>query len=373
MTPTKIAFLLPDLRGGGAERVAVDLACYFANNELDSRILVLQKSGELVDEAERATGNAVHSLGKERMRTALFPLVAYLHNYKPDVVIASLWPLTVLAGLAGRLAFRSGTTVIAVEHNDFRHNPAITSVERKLLARFGKHLYRLPKAVVAVSRGAAESVEQCAGLKAGSVRVVYNPIRAANPTLVRSSELPSLAWFMRWRAKRTKLLAIGSLKRQKGFDLLLRAFAIVRSRLDASLLIVGEGAERRNLEDLARALRVAEHVEMPGFRNDISSIAADASLFVLSSRTEGFGNVLVEALSYGVPVVSTRCPSGPSEIISSEKLGVLCNVGDVESLAESIISALQARWDRQALRDRAAEFSVKAAAENYIRIIRDVA
>jgi len=135
----------------------------------------------------------------------------------------------------------------------------------------------------------------------------------------------------------SRLVAVGRLDRQKGFDLLLAAFAQVAARNDrATLTIFGEGAERSALEKQARKLGIAERVRLPGITRSPGEWLEAGDVFVLSSRFEGFPNVLVEALAAGFAVVAFDCPWGPSSIVSHEKDGLLVPAEDVGALAQAM-------------------------------------
>jgi glycosyltransferase involved in cell wall biosynthesis len=162
-------------------------------------------------------------------------------------------------------------------------------------------------------------------------------------------------------------LNIGRLDPQKDQVTLLRAFARLARRRDAGLIILGEGRERGRLERLARDLGVADRVIMPGWVPSIEPYFRAADLFVLSSAYEGFGLVLVEALSQGVPVVSTDCPSGPAEILADGRYGRLVPVGDDEALADAMEEELVSPRPPELLCERAAHFSPEGAAMAYER------
>jgi len=164
------------------------------------------------------------------------------------------------------------------------------------------------------------------------------------------------------------ILGVGRHHFQKGFDTLLRAFARVRQQMPARLVILGEGPERPNLERLAAELGVAADVDLPGFDPNPFRYMRWAGVFVLSSRYEGLPNVLIQALACGCPVVSTDCPSGPSEILDGGRYGALVPVDDVEAMAQAIVRALlgqvapaPAEWLEQ--------FRVEAVAEQYLRVM----
>lgn len=166
------------------------------------------------------------------------------------------------------------------------------------------------------------------------------------------------------------MLAVGSFKTQKNFPLLIRAFAQLPQSLKAKLIILGEGVLRPELEMLIQELGLQERVALPGFALDPSCWYRSADLFVLSSNWEGFGNVIVEALECGMPVVSTDCPSGPAEILANGRYGQLVPVGDATALAAAIQASLLEAHDHEALRRRAQDFAVPKIAEQYLAYFR---
>lgn len=153
--------------------------------------------------------------------------------------------------------------------------------------------------------------------------------------------------------------SMGRFVREKRFDLLLSAFARVAEGRDCTLLLVGDGPLRPELERLAHQLRIADRVRMPGLLQDPWRLLRHADLFVLSSEAESFGMVLVEAMACGVPVISFDCPTGPAEIIRDRVDGILVPLGDVQALAEQIERLLEDDAMRTALATRAVEVREK--------------
>ena len=134
-------------------------------------------------------------------------------------------------------------------------------------------------------------------------------------------------------------------------------------------MFVGDGAGRDALLSLAQELGVADRVILAGFHPDPTPFYKTADLFVLSSDYEGFGNVIVEALACGTPVVSTDCPSGPGEILDGGRFGRLVPVDDAEAMAEAMHAALDAPADPGALKHRAADFLPELAARKYLDLL----
>ena len=167
------------------------------------------------------------------------------------------------------------------------------------------------------------------------------------------------------------VMAAGRLVEEKGFDTLIRAFAEVRSVLPCKLIILGEGPLRTELERLTRTLDLEGEVLLPGQVENVFACFARASVFVLSSRREAFGNVLVEALACGVPCVATACSSGgPQEILANGRYGTLIPVDEVDQLAHAIGTILQqGKRTNEAARLRGRSFSADVSAKAYLEAI----
>ena len=165
------------------------------------------------------------------------------------------------------------------------------------------------------------------------------------------------------------LLAAGRLHPQKDYPTLLRAFARVRSDREVRLVILGEGDERPRLEALTRKLALTDHVRLPGYQKNPYAYMARAAAFILSSRWEGFPNVLLEALACGCSVISTDCPNGPSELLAGGHFGRLVPVGDEVALERAILASLDAPPDKMRQRRRAEEFAVDTIAEEYLQLV----
>ncbi|WP_160809813.1 glycosyltransferase [Nitrosomonas sp. HPC101] len=165
------------------------------------------------------------------------------------------------------------------------------------------------------------------------------------------------------------LMAAGRLHYVKGFDDLLAAFPRIHQQTGARLVILGEGKRRRELEAQVRQLCSTDYVQMPGCIAGVAAWLARCEVFVLSSRREGLPTVLIEALAVGRKIVATRCPSGPEEILESGRWGTLVDVGDVDALANALITAIRApTLDTAALQQRAAMFSLDHALDAYLAL-----
>ena len=364
----RIAFFLPTLGGGGAERMQIHLANALAARGHGVCMVVGKAAGPVRESLSPAV--QLVDLAKGRSLSALLPLARYLRRQKPQVLISALSHGNFVALLARRLAPFSRTKVIVTERNALgaRLHDAGRGwrLAFPLLLRL---LYPLADRVVGVSRGVSAEVRAFAGLGHDAVTTINNPTVTAD-----------LAKQAGMAPERKDLLALdrpivataGRLGPQKDQACLLRAFARSAPRHDAVLVILGEGPLRGELEGLAERLGISERVFFLGFVANPLPFLKRCKLFVLSSRYEGFGNVLVEALYCGLPIVSTDCPHGPAEILDGGRYGTLVPVGDDAALAEAMTAALTRRHDREAQHRRALDFSAEAVADRYEALFREI-
>ncbi len=217
-------------------------------------------------------------------------------------------------------------------------------------------------------RGAAEDLIRGTHVSPSLVRTIYNPV--ITPRLLSLANEPvKHPWF--GEGQPPVVLAIGRLTAPKDFPTLLRAAALLRQETDFRLLILGEGEERSHLEEMVTQLGLTREVALPGFVDNPFSYLARASLFVLSSAWEALPTVLIEAMALGVPVVSTDCRSGPTEILQGGQYGRLVPVGHVEAMMDAIRMGL--KGPAPAIPSEALEpFTLDAAIDEYEHLIAEL-
>jgi glycosyltransferase involved in cell wall biosynthesis len=357
--PKTIAILLPDLRGGGTERVALRLMRHFRAAGHRVEFVLMQRAGELLDEVPDDV--PIIDLGVRRVRNAIGPLVRYLKGHSPDAVQARMWPLTVIAVIARRIA-RSNARLVVSDHSILSLHYAGRKKTLALLALTVRLFYPRADARLAVATATADDLARLSGIPRNSFDVVFNPVDKPPPNLRVSEEIERL-----WGDARHRIIAVGTLKPEKNYKMLLRSFARVRS--DAKLMIVGSGSQEEELKQLAASLGVADRVIFPGYAADTWPYYASATLFVLSSYYEGYPNVLVEAMRSGLAVVSTDCESGPREILDGGRFGRLVPVGDEVALADAIEAELDRPHDPDQVRERAEAISGDGTAQRYLDLL----
>jgi glycosyltransferase involved in cell wall biosynthesis len=356
----RLAFLLPDMRGGGAERVALTLMADFVERGYEIDLLLCEAAGELLPLLPPSI--RVVDLRAPRIRNAILPLRRYLRERKPLAMQVSMWPLTAVAVIAHRLAGSTARLVLS-DHVALSKQYGASAGTMRLLSASTKLLYPLADATVVVSEDAAADLAMISGIRREDLEVVYNPVPA--PAVIEGT--PDIEAM--WGSSGKRILTVGSLKEQKNHLLLIRSFARLRRKLDAKLMILGGGELLPKLQAEAASEGVAEDVIFPGFSVDPWPFYASADLFALSSDYEGYPLVMIEAMRAGLPVVSTDCRSGPREILGGGDYGELVPCGDAEALADAMAAALGKRHDPKRIKARAEQLSGADTSARYLELM----
>lgn len=356
-----ISIVLPDLCIGGAERLHVYLANDWVEKGFAVELILMQKKGELLPLLAQEV--RIITLGADCIRRVIRPLAAHLRRSRSDVIIAAMWPLTSAVVFSWFLSGKRGRLYLS-DHNQLSiscyEELKVSSLYLKALMRF---TYPFASGIIAVSRGVKEDLCRLGRFRANQVEVIYNPAATGVSSQREAQPVREQLW---GRSFKHHILSVGELTKQKDFETLIRAFALIPEPLDAKLVILGNGTLRGELMSLIDQLGLHDRVVLPGFVMDPYPWFRSADLFVLSSRWEGFGNVIVEALECGVPVVSTDCLSGPAEILENGRYGKLVPVQDKEALADAIVNSLAEPHDRELLMRRAQDFSVRKISDQYL-------
>lgn len=363
----RIALFTRDLAGGGVGRVIVNLTKGFADRGHGVDVVLARRRGPyLADLAPLGPGVRTIDFGVGRTLRCVPGLVRYLRRERPRALIACTDGANVVALWAKRLA-RGPTRVLISVHTTVSQNaPQATMARGRLIPHFIRRVYPWADGVIAVSEGVAGDLATTARLDRDRIRVIYNPVDIEGIAALAREPLDH-PWFR--PDAPPVILSAGRLTPQKDYPTLIRAFASVRRERPARLVILGEGAERPALESLARELGCAADMALLGFVSNPYPFMRAARMFVLSSAWEGFGNVLIEAMSLGTPVIATDCPWGPAEILDHGRFGRLVPIGDVDALAEAIRNELAAARSAEGASARAAQFATDRIATAYLEAI----
>ena len=358
-----LALMLATSGHSGVDRLVQHLLTVWADSGLTIDQLCLRNHGPHI--ADPPPNLRRVDLKAAHVATALPALVVYLHRHRPRALLTdkhkinriALWGRR-LAGVPTRVVIRTGTTVSRdlIQRGGLRRWTQPWSMRR---------LYPDADGIVVPSRGAAEDLATVAGLPLERITVIPNPVPVP-PWEALLADPPPHPWL---GEDRPVILGAGELSGRKDFATLVRAFARVRSNRPCRLIIIGRGRERDHLESLARELKVADDLALPGFVTDPLRWMVRAAVVALTSRHEGFANVLAEALTLGVPVVSTDCPSGPREILDGGRYGPLVPVGDEGALATALERVLEQPVSREQLLIGAERYRPDIIAHRYLEVL----
>ena len=393
--PARLALLIHTLAGGGIERVFLTLAGAFAARGHRVDLLVCRPGGRMAGEvpgqvrlvglraSTRLHAHAAMVAADPGGLALMAPLLVsvkppwavrylpalcrYLREERPDALLSADTSVNLIALWAQRLTAIEARFLVSEQANFSFHIAAAQHRVRRAYPALVARTYPQANGIVAVSDGVADDLARTTGLARERITTIHNPI--SDPTIARLAREPlTHPWFA--AGAPPVVLSVGRLSRQqKDYATLIEAFARLRSRRPTRLVVLGEGRDRRPIEQRARRLGVAADVDLPGWVDNPFAYMARAAVLVLSSPAEGFGNVLVEAMACGCPVASTDSPYGPAEILDDGRFGPLVPVGDAEALAEAIRDVLDAPLRPRRLRERAACFSVEHAVTRYLDVL----
>lgn len=367
---TDIAVHLPDLSGGGAERMVINLTRKFASRGYDVDLVLSQASGPYLSDVSQEVTIVDLDAPAFPGYAALgsFPALGnYLRRYQPTSLLAVLTRVNVVSLITVRL-FSAETKVIVSERNHLSSTlDQYGRIGKRVIPSLVRATYPWADGIVPISNGVAEDLSTISRIPTSEMTVIHNPAYSED-IRKQATEPVSHPWF--GPDEPPVVLGVGSLTPQKDFPTLIRAFDRLRSQQDARLLILGEGDRREELESLVQECGISNDVELPGFVDNPFKYMKQADVFVLSSQWEGFGNVIVEAMACGTPIVATDCPSGPAEILQNGKYGRLVPTGDVEALAAAVEATLADPPEPDPLVERAKTFSVERVADQYLTILR---
>jgi glycosyltransferase involved in cell wall biosynthesis len=372
--PRHIAVFIFGLSGGGAQRRTVTLANAFAARGHRVDLVLVKPEGPLAPEVSEAVGIvpltewgapslSAHLPRRVGLVLAARALTRYLNGARPDVLLSAASHVHLPALHAHRKAGAPCRIVLRVSNHLSRQGT------RTITPTLARRFYPRADAFIAVSQSVADDLIGAIALPRQRVTAIYNPV-VTRELLARAEEPLDHPWFA--AGEPPVVLGVGRLVKQKDFPTLVRAFARVRERRPARLLLLGETKKprrRRRLEELIRELGVDEDVAIEGFVDNPLPYMRGAAVFALSSAWEGLPGALIEAMACGCPPVSTDCPGGSAEILDQGRLGPLVPVGDDAALAEAIVQQLECPTAPALLEARAREFALDLAVDHYLEVL----
>lgn len=368
-----VVFFIGSLRGGGTEaKMARNfLPLLKRRGKVNPKLLLLQETGvflevlpekiEKVGLDEDAGTNVVNIIPK--FRDALLKL-------KADVVISCMWYPAIISYLTRKLGLAGFRHIIhdTVNMTEYIKDEFKDERYKWLKIYLTRKAYCDSEAVTVVSRGEREDLIRNFMIPAEKIRVIYNPLNRKMISDMASEDTEL-------KISGPLVVSAGRLVYQKGFDILLKAFKPVRDKIGAKLLILGDGGKKEELISLAESLELSNDVTFLGFQKNPFKFMKEATVFCLATRYEGFPNVILEAMTLGIPVIVTDCYSGASEILDNGKYGILVPPENPDAFANALMKVLtdwQLRTELSALSfRRSREFSFEASLAAYESLVLD--
>lgn len=362
----RIVFFQWDFGRGGAETVAFNLSNYLCEKGNEVHVLTINGKDQLSERLNKEV--RFTTFNKKRIFSSLIPLIRFMRTENIDCFVANVWPVTVVSVIASFFCSGFHKKLFLIEHcnlgEEFKHR---SKLFRLFLRSSISILYNRVHKVIAVSNGVGEDLIR-KGLRREKTKVIYDP---AYPNLAEDKvhyEEGGKKWF---KQDCLKISAVGHLHKQKNYPNLINAVEILKNKkkINCQVLIAGEGSEKNKIKATIDEKNLNNEITLVGSITNPISLIEESDLLVLSSSFEGFGMVIVEALSVGKTVVSTDCPSGPSEILGDNEFGYLCKVNAPSELADKIEYARMHNINPEKLINRSKEFTLEKIGPLYEEIL----
>lgn len=364
----KVAFFMPSLHAGGAERTTIELANQAVERGHQVAMVTGQDTGALAHELDQRVERV--GLNTQRVLTSLWPLVNWLRVWRPDVLVASQTHANIMAAMAKKLSRSKCKLILREESSPSINLKSMSYGARCAIKPLMRWAYVEANQIVAVSKGAAEDTRVYLKASFPNLTTIYNPVIHEN-LFERSKESLNHPWFSK-PSEVPVILAVGRLTAAKNYPLLIRAFFQIRKQQQVRLLILGEGEERQKIEQLVKHLGLQNDVQLPGFDPNPYRYMSNCTVYVMSSSWEGLGSALIEGLALAPKVVAVDCPSGPAEILDHGQFGLLTPLDDAQALANAIIQQLDGKGphvNEGDLQAHLRQFSAAVIEQKFMQVI----
>lgn len=354
---------------GGAARTMLNILNNIDRSEFTPILVTLNYDGSY--EKYLDPNIKFIKLKTKRLRSAIFPLAKVIREERADLVFSTIPNYNTIAILGRLLSFTSAKNIV----REAAYLGGTPSSNLKL--RLYGLLYRFSSKVVALSNGVKENIVTRYKVKPSKIEVIYNPVDIENIARNIHEGTMTEEHLSIFTDSDKVIITAGRLVNDKDHKTLIKAFAKVNERVDSKLIILGEGELEQELRLLAEKLMIKDNVHFLGFQQNPYIYFKHADVFALTSKREGFGHVLTEALATGIPIVSTDAKPGAKEVLNSGEFGLMCQVGNVSELADKLYEILT--WDENQINDwiekgmeRAHTFHAKKIVKQYEMLFSQV-
>lgn len=324
----RIFILVPNLEGGGSERVVSQIVNNIDRSKFTPTLVLAQKKGVYLKEIAKDV--CIINLNKTRVRYIGLALIKLFRKEKPDIVLSTLGHLNLLIALIKPI-LPSKTVFIARESNTISERNKEENFPFLFNLLF-RTVYKRYDRIICQCNFMKNDLIKNFGIPSEKLFVINNPVNIdeiLNKSLVKKEILPPEV---------NNIVFIGRLSKQKRVDLLLKAFSIIKNT-NSHLYIIGKGELREQLENIAIEEGIKDKITFLGERNNPFSLLAQANCLALTSAYEGFPNVVLEAHALGIPVVAFQSPGGIAEIIYENENGFLIPFGDIQAFSNGLLKA----------------------------------
>ncbi|WP_419893035.1 glycosyltransferase [Oceanobacillus kimchii] len=364
----KVVFFIYQMGSGGAARTMLNILNNIDLEAFEPVLVTCNYNGDY----EKYLNEEIKfiKLPTKRLRSAILPLSKIIRDEKADIVFSTIPNYNIVAILARLLSFTKAKNI--VREAAFLGGSKKMEVKLKIYGLF----YLFAKKVVALSNGVKENIIEQYKVPSNKVCVIYNPVDIEGIELqtninLLSKEHQSIFW-----GENKVVITAGRFVDDKDHITLIYAFQKLQEKVKANLVILGEGELEEKLTSLVKQLKIEDKVYFIGFQENPYVYFHHSDVFALTSKREGFGHVLTEALATGVPVVSTRAKPGAEEVLDSGKYGLLIEVGDIDALTSNLEKVLQ--WDEHQKKEvtelglkRVKEFQASKIVKQYEQLFKE--
>lgn len=364
-TQVKLCIVTPSFSGGGAERVAINLANEYASQGYDVTLLAFRDEGPYKQQIKENV--RLHIIGLNRGYKIILYLIRHFRQAGFSHILSVLRGANIIVGLA--LWFKKDIKLVFREADELDDINLLPKAHRiKLLIKMRLAYFRANLIIANASKTKCDLISFNITNK-NKIKVIHNPV-------LDNSYYNKINDSINFKFDREKFyfLNVGRLHYQKNQELLIKSFShVLAKEPTARLIILGEGEEEKNLKEVIESLQLANKVYLLPFQNNPFPFYKHSDCFVLSSRWEGFGNVIVEALAAGIPVISTNC-GGPRDILQNNKYGVLVKNENMECLVDAMLDIMKGNpsFSSDSLKRRGNEFTVNNKSKEYLDAIMSI-